>query len=253
MDKELSYLRNPQLDGSPFFWQEGPTAILCIHGFSATTVEVRKIAIFLRDHGYTTMAPLLPGHGSSPAELNQTTWHDWVSTAEESLANLKQEYERIFVLGESMGALVSLHLMANYPELLGGMLFAPALKIPNLWLSKLLWPFKASLRKGPPNESIPQQSYRVFPLKAASSLYEFQKIVRKELRNIQEPVILFQGTQDKTIDPTGAVEAYEQIGSDSRELVVLRESEHIILLDRQLPEVQQKCLEFILRNSGELA
>ena len=76
---------------------------------------------------------------------------------------------------------------------------------------------------------------------------------RKELRNIQEPVILFQGTQDKTIDPTGAMEAYEQIGSDSRELVVLRESEHIILLDRQLPEVQQKCLEFILRNSGELA
>ena len=34
---------NPHMDGSSFFFPGGPVGILLIHGFTATTVEVRAL------------------------------------------------------------------------------------------------------------------------------------------------------------------------------------------------------------------
>ncbi len=245
MIKDPGYLRNPHLDGSPFYWRGGDVAVLCLHGFTATTVEVRKMATFLTEHGLTTRGPLLPGHGSNPFEMNTTNWQDWLDTAEEALKDLMQHYSKVFVLGESMGGLLTLHLAAKYPSLLGIMVFAPAIKISNLWLSKWIWPFKSHLKKGKPKDSIPQQSYTVFPLRAVASLYDFQQIVRKELNKVTVPALIFQGKLDDTVDPLGAVYAYENLGTPDKDFIFLEESSHIILLDRQLPQVQEICLEFI--------
>ncbi len=56
------FMRNAQLDGDSFFWQGGATGILLIHGFTATTAQVRLLANFLQARNYTVAAPLLPGH-----------------------------------------------------------------------------------------------------------------------------------------------------------------------------------------------
>ena len=37
-------IKNPHLKGGPFFWGAGPTGILLVHGFTATTAEVRPLA-----------------------------------------------------------------------------------------------------------------------------------------------------------------------------------------------------------------
>jgi len=37
-------IKNPHLEGSPFFWEAGPIGILLAHGFSAITAEVRPLA-----------------------------------------------------------------------------------------------------------------------------------------------------------------------------------------------------------------
>lgn len=245
MNNTTGYLRNPHLDGSPFYWPKGDVAVLCIHGFSATTVEVRKMAAYLGEQGYTTRGPLLPGHGTDPLEMNKTGWQDWLATAENALQELMREYDKVFVLGESMGGLLALHLGVKYPTLLGAMIFAPAVRIKLLWLSKLIWRFTPFLTKGKPSPTIPQQSYSVFPLRAAASLYDFQRIVRKELDQFAIPAVIFQGKFDDTIDPVGAVEVYEGIASADKEFVFLDDSAHIILLDKQLPEVQKICNEFI--------
>lgn len=238
-------MRNPHLDGTPFYWKGGAVAVLCLHGFTATTVEVRDMAAFLFNKGYTVRAPLLPGHGKSPEEMNQTGWRDWFGKAESSLKELQRDYQKVFVLGESMGALLTLRLAALYPSLQGILLFAPALKINNLWLSKYLWPFKPMMKKKPPMDQLPQQSYTSFPLKAAASLYAFQAIVRQELPQIHIPVRIFQGPRDDTINPIGAVLINENIGSLDKELIIMEESGHLILLDKQKEIVEEMTLAFI--------
>jgi carboxylesterase len=179
-------------------------------------------------------------------EMNHTTWRDWLSAAENTLLELMDTYDKVFILGESMGGLLTLYLAAHYPSLLGAMVFAPAIKIRNLWLTKFIWRFKPLIKKGKPNPQIPQQSYASFPLRAAASLLDLQRIVKNHLKKIKIPVIIFQGKLDDTIDPMGALYAYEHIRHEDKDFVYLEESSHIILLDKQLPVVQQICHDFIL-------
>jgi carboxylesterase len=59
------------------------------------------------------------------------------------------------------------------------------------------------------------------------------------------PTIIFQGKLDRSIDLMSSVIVLEGIGSTEKELIWMEESTHCILIDRQLPEAEMACLEFI--------
>lgn len=240
--------QNPDSDGGTFFWSGKPgqkTAILLLHGFTATTVEVRLMAKFLNDQGYSVAGPLLPGHGISPEELNHVKYTDWIAAAENTYQELKKNHERVIVMGESMGGLCTLWLAAHHPESAGVIVFAPALRIPKLWETRLIWPFVHYMKKTNIDLSSPWQGYNVVPLHAAAQLHKFQQKTKKQLLKIHQPLIVFQGKLDRTIDPLSSAEVLESVSSEDKELVWLEESSHCILLDKQMDLVTRLTLEFI--------
>ena len=79
---------NPHLSGESFLWQAGPVGVLLVHGFTATTAEIQPLAETLYSAGYTVSGPLLPGHGSSPEQLNKTKWQEWVQAVEQAYTQL---------------------------------------------------------------------------------------------------------------------------------------------------------------------
>lgn len=254
--KKTKIYQHPELDGSSFYFREGDTAVICFHGFTATTTEVRPVAEYLAGQGFAVAAPLLPGHGTTPEDLNTKTFHDWMQTAEHMLEIVNKNHKRVFVLGESMGALIALLLLAEHPNLCGGMILAPAICIPKLWQSKLVWPFiKLMPKGGDGDDSMPWKGYNILPVRAAASLYDFQQVVRKSLPHVEQPVIVFQGKQDRRIDPLGAELIVENVRSAETELVILENSGHVILLDKEASIVYELCRDFIHRylkeNKGE--
>lgn len=244
-------LQNPQADGKSFFWKGSSSAgVLLLHGFTATTVEVRNLAMELHKEGYTVAGKLLPGHGVSPEELNKVSWEDWLACAEDGLAELRHHCESVFVAGESMGGLLSILLASYHPELAGILLFAPALIIPGLWKSKFVWPFKKYIYKKNVDLSSPWQGFNVVPLHAASELCQLQVSARRSLNKVVNPVILFQGKKDQTIDPISSVIVLEKVYSSDKQLVWLDKSTHCIMLDPQLKEAYPLALEFLQTHSS---
>ncbi len=242
--------QNPNADGKTFFWRANGNknvAILLMHGFTATTVEVRPMAKFLNDQGYTVMGPLLPGHGISPEALNKVSYKDWLSSAEKSLQELTRDHKQVFLVGESMGALLSLWLAAKTPSISGILIFAPALRIRGLWRSRFIWPFVNFTKKKRIDLSSPWQGFNVVPLRAAAQLNQLQGLVRSNLISINQPILIFQGKLDQTIDPMGSVDVLDKVQSADKELVWLEESPHCILLGKQFELVCQLSLEFIRR------
>ena len=110
------FLHNPTLEGDAFVWEAGSTGVLLFHGFTATTAEMRPVATAFHDAGLTVSAPLLPGHGTRPQDLNRVRWQDWTSAAEAAYQDLAARCERVVVGGESMGAVVALGLAARHPD-----------------------------------------------------------------------------------------------------------------------------------------
>jgi len=102
-----------------FFFEGNEVGVALFHGFTATTTEVRLLAEYLRGFGYTLSAPLLPGHGTEPADLNQTTWINWYEAAESAYLGLRERCSKVFVCGESMGALLALLIASRYEKVSG--------------------------------------------------------------------------------------------------------------------------------------
>lgn len=242
---ENEFIKNPELPGDDFFWRGNPTGVLLIHGFTATTAEVLPLAKRLHQTGFTTAAPLLPGHGTHPDDLNRATWQMWLTKVKETYEKLLRECDQVFVIGESMGSLLAIELAAQHPEIVGLMLFAPAIKIRGLWQARLLAPFKAYLEKSGKDDGLPWKGYTVYPLKATVELLKLQGHTRKLLPKISRPTLVFTGEHDKTIAPDAFQIIMDGIQSPSKRHIHLQKSAHCILLDQELDRVTQIVMDFM--------
>jgi carboxylesterase len=246
-----SSIKNPDLDGSTFSLKgKNGICVILIHGFTATTVEVRPIAEYLNHEGFSVNAPLLPGHGTSPEDMNRQTWKNWVDTVVEIYRQCKVDHEKIFIGGESMGGVITCYLAAMFPEIKGIMLYAPAIKVEKLGYSKYIRFFRKVIPKNNNKEVqekdvFPWQGYRVNPTRAAYQLYLLQKNTLKILSKVHQPAIIFQGKSDKTISPEGPKLIYNNIQSINKEFVFLENSKHCVLLDKDFNYLARKTHDFL--------
>ena len=249
-------LHNPHLDGDSFFWKAGPVGILLSHGYTATTAEIRPLALKFHEHGYTVAAPLLPGHGTKPEDLNRIHWQDWVHTGRESLQKLFETCKQVFVAGESLGGVLALYLASTEPRVAGILLYAPAIRTLMSKLDYLKLYFGASFvtQVGRDSLDCPEvwQGYSDLPLKGIIQLLRFQSAAQQRLSNIHQPVLVFQGRKDITVDPEAGNIILEGISSEIKEHHWMKNSSHVIILDAELEQVAALSINFIEKITAPL-
>jgi carboxylesterase len=247
-------IKNQHLDGNTFFLEgKNKICMMLIHGFTATTVEVKPLAKFLNQAGYHIYAPLLPGHGTSPDDLNNCRWEDWTETLRTEFEKINKDFNKVFVAGESMGGILTCYLAATIPQIQAISLFAPAIKVENLGLSRFIRFFKKNIPKKNNQDTsdegvYPWQGYSVHPTNGAFQMYLLQKETKKLLHKIKQPAIIFHGKYDKTISFQSSKIIYDTIQSTRKEYIFLENSGHTILLDKEFDFVAKKTLKFIKDN-----
>jgi len=255
--QEPVYLQNPHLDGGPFAHEGGPVGALLIHGYTATTAEVRLLGDELARRGFSVAAPLLPGHGTSPDDLARCRWQDWADHVESFYAQLAARCARVYAIGESLGALLALHLAAHQPDVAGVVPCAPALiaRTKLIHLSPVLKHVVKQLpkRRGEahPDSLVDRrwQGYNVDVTAAAAQLLALQRVVRRELPLVRQPALICQGRLDTSIDLRGAEVIYAEIGSAEKELVWYERSTHCLMLDVELAAVAERIAS-VMRHSA---
>lgn len=244
---EWETLQHPELDGQSIFLEGNRTGVLLFHGYTASPIEVEQLAQFLHRSQYTISAPLLPGHGTTPKDLNQKTWRDWTKAAVKGLDELSARCDTIVVGGESAGALLALYLAERHSEKIKGILcYSPAIKVKNIaysGLASLFTPYK--IKKNMKDDLLPWQGYKVFPMKANFQLFLLQCEVKYQLSKISQPIVIFQGKFDHTIEPESSLEVYESISSNQKTIIMMEESGHCVLLDKEFEKVNSMSLNFI--------
>lgn len=241
--QNMFYMVNPDKDGSTFLWEAGDIGVLLVHGYTATTVEVRLLGQYLHERDYTVLGPLLPGHGTTPMEMNRCHWRDWAAAVKSAYDRLSSVCSKTFIAGESMGGLLALYLAAEHPEVAGVMTYAPALRVPSRiqpWLTEVLALFVSMLQKGRSDGSAADerwQGYRVDPIPAARQLFRLQRVVGSRLERIVQPLLVVQGRLDQTVDSGVPCFILEHVRSSKKELYWMPHSTHCVLLDQEWEEV----------------
>jgi carboxylesterase len=233
----------------PVFLKGGDRACLLLHGFTNSPYELREMGSFLNKQGYTVSIPLLPGHGTLPSDLRRRKWTDWYEKAKSELFELRKKYQKVYLIGFSMGASIALHLAAHY-EVNGVITLAPVLYLKNKFsfLSHYIHIFLPYSKKlsGPDIRSEVQTiSYNKIPVKSLSQLLKFSKHLRPDLGDIYTPVLIIYAKKDHVVDNKSAKEIYHLIASKNKRILELQESYHIITLDLEKDKVFKEIFAFL--------
>ena len=245
-------MKNENLDGNSFTLDGiSDKCIILMHGFTATTVEVRPLAEELNQDGYTVICPLLPGHNTSPMDLNTKSWKDWTNCVKDVLEKSFTNYKKVFIGGESMGGLIACYFASHYQKINGVFLYSPALIVPGLNWTRIIRFFKPYINKSSNYKNIentkkfPWKGYTVNPTKAVYQLLLLQNNVKRRLAKITQPIIIFQGIKDYTVNPLGAQHIFNKVQSKNKQLIFMENSGHCIVLDREFETVVDKTKLFL--------
>lgn len=69
-----------------------------------------------RRFGFSVVGPRLPGHGTSPDDMETTGYLDWMGVAEQALREVAKRKSKVFVTGLSMGGTLTVNLAARCPD-----------------------------------------------------------------------------------------------------------------------------------------
>src|SRR5919108_165379 len=83
-------------------------ACLLIHGFTGTPNEMRWMGEYLHQQGYSCLGLRLAGHATHPQDMIRSRWTDWTASVEDGYNLLCGLADTIFLVGLSMGGVLSL-------------------------------------------------------------------------------------------------------------------------------------------------
>jgi len=259
---EINSRETATADASPFLFvpaQPRAVGIVLVHGFLASPAEVRAFGEKLHAQGHAVVGVRLKGHGTSPWDLRERGWRDWLHSVERGRAIMAGITERVALVGFSTGGSLCLINAAEDPRGVAGaaavcapikfrntnMRFVPlmhgAAKVVR-WLSSYEgpMPFRAN------DSEHPHINYRHMPLRG---LYELTRVVahlQGVLPDIEVPVCLLQSTGDRVVDPDSAGIAYEKIPALRKELHWIEAERHGIL-NEDVGETHALLLDFVAR------
>jgi carboxylesterase len=247
--------RAERADPSPFDLPgTGTAAALCLHGLTGTPYEVRPLGEALSRAGVHALGPALPGHNETPDRLAAVSHLEWLDAARGHLGALRSRYESVFLVGLSMGGLVSLALAAD-ERVEALVVVGTPLRLRNP-LVRLVPLLKHVIRTFPkavgsdildPEARRRHPSYDVMPLAAVHELQRLQRRVRAGLRRVTAPVLVAHGARDRTADPADSKAILEGVGSKERELLLLESSAHVASVDHDGARLARAAVEFLAR------
>ncbi len=262
VDREAVYRGHPAPE--PFRMAGNGTGVLLVHGYSGSPPEMLPVARYLHERGgYTVAGPLLPGHGTRPEDMQRIRWQQWANAVNYAYANLAAECERVFLVGLSMGGLLSLYqaerLAGDTDSKLVGIV---ALSTPiyiDSWLVPLA-PFAKHIVRwqGSEQRTLEQKisvrdktavkelwAYLRTPSQAAHQLLVLIKNVRRNLDLIKAPILIMHSRHDTTAPPPSAQIIFDSVGSADKQLIWLDNSNHVITVDHDRARVLQATYDFI--------
>jgi len=247
LPKESS-LKNPQLPGHAINFDGNDIGVLLIHGFTATTAEVRLLSESFLAKGCTVKAPLLPGHGTNPQDLNRTKFSDWTTCVTEAFLDLQSKCSTTIIGGESLGAVLCMYIATIFDSVDALLLYSPALLVSSLKYAKYLRYFNPLNTKSEEEDYLPWQGYCVYPMFATHEFLLLTKIIRKNLHKINTPTALFLGKNDQTINKNNGAYIINRISSKTISLYVMEKSGHVMLVDKELKTIVQYTEKFLENN-----
>lgn len=215
-------------------------ALLLLHGFSSSPAVYRTLIPQIT-HYDAIVCPALPGHAESIECFSQVTAKQWLDEVHQHYLALHNNYEKVDVIGLSLGGLLACEL-AKTCSINHLYLLAPALKlrmkVPLILAIARLACFLGfvhfrSAAGNILNTEETEISYRKLPV---NTIIEMLKLVQSYQWQVPNcPVDLFLGAQDGVVNSQAVEELFLPL--NNVRIHWLLNSAHVLPLDNDLNQI----------------
>jgi carboxylesterase len=249
--------------GGPFDLgpRDADRAVLFVHGFVAAPNSFWELPARVAEQGWRAKGMLLPGHGTTPFDLESTTADQLEADVRSAIEEIRREQGTVVVVAHSMGGALAT-LAASDLSIDGLVLGAPYFGVRHRWYyglrpewwGRLLapvvrWGYRPVWSR-PVNrpEAKPEiVTYTWVPVQGALTAMEVNRraLVPGVLESVTCPVLLLQGLDDSVTDPAAAERAVAAMGSAVKKTVLYPESEHVLFWDYDREAIVHEVLAFL--------
>lgn len=202
-----------------------PYGALLIHGLLDSPFSLRDIAAQLKEAGILSRAVLLPGHGTTPSALLNTTHQAWIDSVRYGVDTLRDQVDHIFLIGYSTGATLSIYHALHDANIKGVVLLAPALKIlpPTSTIVKL--PILASFFSREDKwltqeEEKDYAKYQSVPFRPVIELGKLINKINKIKNPLPCPAMLIMSINDETVSAQAALRYFNTKTNDKSRSII---------------------------------
>ena len=225
------------------------TAILFIHGILGSPNQFKFLAEALCALSCDCRAILLPGHGGTSRDFYSTPHTAWSAYAHDEIDRMKEKYEKVLLVGHSMGGLFCLQYAAQYGAD-GIVLINTPLRV-KISLRRVVGGLKTK-RRPTAGESPLTKAYREglsirmgrfyeYPLWAGNfiGLLRIMHDTLAHLPNVRTPVLVMQAQRDESVRLSSARLLMDTLSNADARFIPLEGSYHSYFP----PEDQRKIIE----------
>ena len=231
--------------------KNGHIGIVLVHGFTGSPAAMRPWAEYLNARGYSVRVPLLPGHGTKPADLNEVAWPAWPAKVIAEITELQKHCSQIFVAGLSMGGGTTLHVAAELGDQLTGIILVnPMIHVrgisPTLAfaISRVI-KFGKSVGNDIKRKGVTEYSYDKMPYRGIHQLLTMLKLTRAAIPSVKVPMQLFHSVDDHTLPVSNTEIIMREVGSINKSRIELLNSFHVATIDHDSELIFANSLTFI--------
>jgi len=261
VSKHFTFLAEVSPKAQPFVihHEASSTLAILVHGFSSSPYTFHDLAEYLAERGIDSETVLLAGHGRDFKALQKSTALDWYQSAEKVLHKNQAKYKNIFVIGESFGSNVAIHLAAHYPQLQG----VVTLSVP-IFLFK-----EKTIRFFLPLASLVTNKYKkrwldvkdmhqikefgrhlYLPIASIKNFYKFiDTFTKKEAHKVRIPALIIHSRNDRVSQARSSQWLFEEIKNKNKELYIMDKENHHLIYKTRSDLVFEKIFTFIEKNS----
>lgn len=243
----------------PFCFHGSNIGILLVHGFTGVPREMRLLGEYLhRQYNYTVLGVRLSGHATHPEDMIRSTYGDWLASVEDGFAMLSGMVDSVYIMGLSMGGVLSL-TSASYLPVKGVVAMSTPFKLPDdprlrhiEWISKIVSYMPKSTEEPDAGwfdkQAFKQHiSYPQNPVHAIGELNKLLTVMRTSLPLIKVPVLLIHSQDDRYVVKDNMPLIYNALTISDKQMLTIHGSGHVITRDAKREEVFDAAARFLDR------
>lgn len=251
----------------PFFFpgkgNNARSGCLVTHGFTGTPKEMRWLGEYLNKEGYTVCGIRLAGHATQPEDMIRSRYSDWLASVEDGYNILRSCTDQIFLLGLSMGGILSLITASRFP-VRGVVAMSTPYKLPDylqrkikyVWILSKIKPYIPKGKNEPGSDWFDKAAfaqhvaYSQNPVRSGGELNELMAIMRGCLSQVKAPVLLIYSHDDDYFVKGSMDCIFDELGSQDKQKLWVEGGGHVITEEPTRTVVFKAAADFIRRVSG---